>query len=96
MSRTYRGDEKRLRVRGVRKDPVDLRRLARALIALAQAQAEADAQAAGNDTMSIDQTNGKTTDNTNGMSIMVAKMNANANTIPLVIGISTTDDGDAE
>jgi hypothetical protein len=58
MSSTYRGDEKRVRVRGVRKDPVDLRRLARALIALAQAQAEVDAQAVGQSTMST----GKITD----------------------------------
>lgn len=58
MSRTYRGDEKRIRVRGVREGPVDLRRLARALIALAQAQAEVDAQAASQSTTSI----GKITD----------------------------------
>lgn len=47
MSRTYprrpdgSGD---IRVRGIRKDPPDLRRLARALIELAQLQAEAEAE----------------------------------------------------
>lgn len=44
MSRTFRNGERRIRVRGVRRDPAELRRLARALIELAQAQAEADAQ----------------------------------------------------
>jgi hypothetical protein len=41
-------DGRRIRVRAVRRDPPDLRKLSRALIALAleQAQAEADAQAA--------------------------------------------------
>lgn len=47
MSRTYRrepngGDD--IRVRAIRKDPPDLRRLARALIELAQLQDEADAE----------------------------------------------------
>ncbi len=39
--------ERRIRVRGVRRDPPDIKKLSRALIALAmaQAQAEADAQA---------------------------------------------------
>ncbi len=39
--------ERQIRVRGVRRDPPDLKKLSRALIALAmaQAQAEADAQA---------------------------------------------------
>jgi hypothetical protein len=46
MSRTYKDRERHIRVRGIRKDPPDLRRLARALIALAQAQAEAEAEAA--------------------------------------------------
>jgi hypothetical protein len=45
MSRTYHDGERRLRVRGVRRRPTDLRRLALALIELAQAQAEAEAQA---------------------------------------------------
>ena len=38
-------DERRIRVRSVRRDPPDLKKLSRALIALALAQAEADAQA---------------------------------------------------
>lgn len=45
MSRTYHHSERRLRVRGIRQDPTDLRRLARALIDLGQAQAEAEAEA---------------------------------------------------
>ena len=45
MSRTFHHGERRIRARGIRQDPPDLRRLARALIALAKAQAEADAQA---------------------------------------------------
>ncbi len=52
MSRTYHDGDRHIRVRGVRKDPVDLRRLARALIALAQARAEADAQATNTSTTS--------------------------------------------
>lgn len=46
MSRTFHHGERRIRARGIRQDPPDLRRVARALIALAEAQAEADAQAA--------------------------------------------------
>jgi len=42
--RTYK-QERHIRIRGVRKDPPDLRKLAAAIIALAQAQAEADAEA---------------------------------------------------
>jgi len=38
--------ERRITVRGVRREQPDLRKLAQALIALAQAQAEADAEAA--------------------------------------------------
>jgi phage terminase large subunit len=45
MSRTYHHGERRLRVRGIKQDPTDLRRLARALIDLGQAQAEAEAEA---------------------------------------------------
>lgn len=45
MSRTFHHGERRIRARGIRQDPPDLRRVARALIALAEAQAEADAQA---------------------------------------------------
>lgn len=46
MSRTYRREERKIRVRGVRR-PTDLKRLARALIELEyqQAQAEAEAEA---------------------------------------------------
>ena len=52
MSRTYKDSPgrgrapQRLTVRGVRRDPVDVRKLSRAIIMLAQAQAEADAKAA--------------------------------------------------
>ena len=42
--RTYKL-ERHIRIRGVRKDPPDLRKLAGAIIALAQAQAEAEAEA---------------------------------------------------
>lgn len=45
MSRTFRRGERHIRARGIKQDPPDLRRLARALIALAEAQAEADAEA---------------------------------------------------
>ena len=45
MSRTFHHGERRIRVHGVRKDPPDLRRLARALIELAQLEAEAEAEA---------------------------------------------------
>lgn len=59
MSRTYKDSQgrgrapQRLTVRGVRRDPVDVRKLSRAIIMLAQAQAEAEAKAAtegGSDT----------------------------------------------
>ena len=39
------GKERRLRVRAIRRNPPDLKKLSRALIELAQAQAEADAAA---------------------------------------------------
>lgn len=45
MSRTYHHGERHIRVRGIRQDPTDLRRLSRALLDLAQAQAEAEAEA---------------------------------------------------
>jgi hypothetical protein len=45
MSRTFRKGDRHIRARGIRQDPPDLRRIARALIALAEAQAEAEAQA---------------------------------------------------
>ena len=49
MSRTFHHGERRIRARGIRQDPPDLRRLARTLIALAEAQAEAEAQALSED-----------------------------------------------
>jgi hypothetical protein len=52
MSRTFHHGERRIRARGIRQDPPDLRRLARALIALAEAEAEADAQALTGETAS--------------------------------------------
>ena len=45
MSRTFHHGERKIRVRAIRKDPPDLRRLARALIALVEAEAEAEALA---------------------------------------------------
>jgi hypothetical protein len=47
MSRTYRNNDgdRRIRVKGVRRNPPDLRRLSRALIELAIAQAEQEAAA---------------------------------------------------
>lgn len=45
MSRTYRRGERRIRVRAIRRETPDYRKLARALIELAQAQAEAEARA---------------------------------------------------
>lgn len=44
MSRTFHHGERRIRVRGIRRREPDLRKLARALIDLAQAQAEAEAE----------------------------------------------------
>ena len=46
MSRTYHHGERRIRVKGVRRNPPDLKRMSRALVELAKAQAEADAQLA--------------------------------------------------
>lgn len=46
MSRTYHHGERRIRVKGVRRNPPDLKRMSRALVELAKAQAEADAQSA--------------------------------------------------
>lgn len=43
--RQPRRSERRISVRGVRRDPPDLRKLSRALLAIAQAEAEAQAQA---------------------------------------------------
>jgi hypothetical protein len=45
MSKTYRRGERRIRVRAIKRTTPDYRKLARALIELAQAQAEAEAQA---------------------------------------------------
>ena len=44
MSRTYHHGERRIRVKGVRRQPPDLKKLARAFVDLARAQAEAEAQ----------------------------------------------------
>lgn len=44
MSRTYRREERKIRVRGVRR-PTDLKRLARALIELEYSRAQAEAEA---------------------------------------------------
>lgn len=44
MSRTFHRGERRIRVRQIRRDPPDLRKVAKTLIALAQAQAELEAQ----------------------------------------------------
>jgi len=46
MSRTFHHGERRIKARGIRRDPPDLRGAAKAFIALAVAQAEADAEAA--------------------------------------------------
>ena len=44
MSRTFHRGERRIRVQQIRRDPPDLRKVAKTLIALAQAQAELEAQ----------------------------------------------------
>jgi hypothetical protein len=44
MSRTFHHGERRIRVKEVRRDQPDMKRLSRALIELAKAQAETDAQ----------------------------------------------------
>jgi hypothetical protein len=44
MSRTYHHGNRNIRVRGIRRESTDLRRLARALIDLAHAEAEAQAE----------------------------------------------------
>ena len=49
MSRTFHHGERRIRVKGVRRQPPDLKKLARALVDLAQAQAEAEAQSQADD-----------------------------------------------
>ncbi len=45
MSRTFHHGDRQIRVRSIRNNPPDLRRLARALIELAQAQLEAEVEA---------------------------------------------------
>jgi hypothetical protein len=45
MSSKKGSSERRIRVRAVRRDPPDLKKLSRALIALAMAQAQAEAEA---------------------------------------------------
>ena len=47
---TRKEPSRRISIRSVRKDPPDLSKLSRALIALAMAQAEAEAQAQAADT----------------------------------------------
>jgi hypothetical protein len=45
MSRTFHHGERRIRVRGIRRENPDFSKLARALLDLAQAQNEAEAEA---------------------------------------------------
>lgn len=45
MSRTFHDGSRRVRVRGVRRNQPDLRKLGRALLDIAQAELEAEAQA---------------------------------------------------
>ena len=45
MSRTFHHGERRIRVRGIRREKPDLSKLARALLDLAHAQNEAEAEA---------------------------------------------------
>lgn len=45
MSRTFHHGERRIRVRAIRRDDPDLRKLARAFIELARVEAEAEAAA---------------------------------------------------
>lgn len=49
MSRTYHHGERRIRVKGVRRNPPDMKRMSRALMELAKAQAEVEAQALTSD-----------------------------------------------
>lgn len=44
MSRTFRREERRIRVRAIRRERPDLAKLGRALLELAQLQAEAEAE----------------------------------------------------
>ena len=45
MSRTYHHGERRIRVKAIRRNPPDLKRMSRALLELAKAKAEAEAEA---------------------------------------------------
>lgn len=45
MSRTYHHGERRIIVKGIRRDQPDLHRVARAIVELAEMRAEADAEA---------------------------------------------------
>ena len=45
MSRTYHHGERRIMLRGIRREQPDLRRVARAIVELAQMRAEAEAEA---------------------------------------------------
>jgi hypothetical protein len=45
MSRTFHNGERRIRVHAIKRDRADLKRLARALIELAEAEAQAEAEA---------------------------------------------------
>jgi len=45
MSRTYHHGERRIILRGIRRERPDLRRVARAIVELAQMRAEAEAEA---------------------------------------------------
>ncbi len=44
MTKHFQDGDRRIRVRGIRRNEPDLRKLARALVDLAQAQAEAEAE----------------------------------------------------
>lgn len=104
MSRTYRDRDRHIRVQAIRKDPVDLRRLSRAVIAFAQAQAEAEAQATETGTTSVNKANETSrngaiktpvTVNRKTVADKAKTVNIVANTIPAAADDDTTDDGDA-
>jgi hypothetical protein len=61
MSRTYHHGERRIRVRSIRKENPDAKKIARALIAYARAEAEKEAQAATRPTRHVDAANLKRT-----------------------------------
>ena len=64
MNKQTKGKERRLRVRAIRRNPPDLKKLSRALIELAQAQAEADAAAQSTGTTQADKPAGPPSDHT--------------------------------